>query len=112
MNGPSQYVSIKVSQTAAQASSSSSFGMSLSSTPADPLSASSSASQVFVADLCSELVSRGNGKRIKDWKGHLTMLRHLTVYLSPRDRPSVDVMEALSRTLQVHRQHGRSSTYG
>ena len=79
-------------------------------------SSSSSSSLSFhtrlYQDLTSELIDRGRGKRIKDWKGHLSLLRELTVFLTPRDVLSVDVCEALNATLLQLQENQLSSDVG
>ena len=63
-----------------------------------PSSSSSLGARVY-QDLVNELIDRSRHKRIKDWKGHLSLLRELTVFLAPRDILSIDICEALNSTL-------------
>ena len=76
-----------------------------------PSSSSSFRTQVY-QDIASELVDRGRGKRIKDWKAHLSLLRELTVFLTPRDILSIDVCEALNATLLQLQESQLSSDVG
>ena len=64
------------------------------------LPSSQTGSSFTFPDLSSELVTRGNGKRIKDWKAHLNLLRELTVYLNVRDVVPIELVESISQTLQ------------
>lgn len=63
-----------------------------------------------LSSLFAEIAQRGTGKRVKDWKQHLSLLREVTVYLCPRDMLPIEVAEAILSTLRAGTTDGQEAT--